>query len=44
MVVLAHNHPSGVALPSSDDLFTNQRGQRAAFDLLEIKLASRTSL
>lgn len=37
MVVLAHNHPSGVALPSSDDLFTTREVKRA-FDLLEIKL------
>lgn len=35
MVVLAHNHPSGVALPSSDDLFTTQQVNRA-FDLVEI--------
>ena len=35
MVVLAHNHPSGVALPSSDDLFTTQQVKRA-FDLVEI--------
>ena len=35
MVVLAHNHPSGVALPSSDDLFTTQQVKRA-FDLFEI--------
>jgi len=37
MVVLAHNHPSGVALPSSDDLFTTREIKRA-FDLMEIKL------
>ena len=37
MAVLAHNHPSGVALPSSDDLFTTREVKRA-FDLLEIKL------
>lgn len=35
MVVLAHNHPSGEALPSSDDLFTTQQVKRA-FDLVEI--------
>lgn len=35
MEVLAHNHPSGVALPSSDDLFTTQQVKRA-FDLVEI--------
>ena len=35
MVVLAHNHPSGVALPSSDDLFTTQQVKRA-LDLVEI--------
>lgn len=35
MVVLAHNHPSGVAFPSSDDLFTTQQVKRA-FDLVEI--------
>ena len=35
MVVLAHNHPSGVALHSSDDLFTTQQVKRA-FDLVEI--------
>ena len=35
MVVLAHNPPSGVALPSSDDLFTTQQVKRA-FDLVEI--------
>lgn len=35
MVVLAHNHPSGVALPSSDDLFTTQQVKRA-FALVEI--------
>ena len=35
MVELAHNHPSGVALPSSDDLFTTQQVKRA-FDLVEI--------
>ena len=37
MAVLAHNHPSGVALPSSDDLFTTREIKRA-FDLMEIKL------
>lgn len=36
MVVLAHNHPSGVALPSSDDLFTTQQVKRA-FDLVDRK-------
>lgn len=37
MAVLAHNHPSGVAIPSSDDLFTTREVARA-FDLMEIKL------
>ena len=37
MVVLAHNHPSGITLPSSDDLFTTREVKRA-FDLMEIKL------
>lgn len=37
MAVLAHNHPGGVALPSSDDLFTTREVKRA-FDLMEIKL------
>ena len=37
MVVLAHNHPSGLAIPSSADLYTtNQLG--TALNLLEIKL------
>lgn len=35
MVVLAHNHPSGVAIPSADDLFTTRQMKRA-FDLVEI--------
>lgn len=37
MAVLAHNHPSGVAIPSSDDIFTTREVKRA-FDLLEINL------
>lgn len=37
MAVLAHNHPSGVAIPSGDDLFTTREAKRA-FDLLEINL------
>ncbi len=37
MVVLAHNHPSGVAIPSSDDLFTTREVKRA-FDIMEIKM------
>lgn len=35
--VLAHNHPDGIAIPSSDDIFTTQQAKRA-FDLIEIKL------
>lgn len=37
MAVLAHNHPSGMPIPSSDDLFTTNAVFRA-FDLVEIKL------
>lgn len=37
MAVLAHNHPSGVAIPSADDIFTTREVKRA-FDLVEIKL------
>ena len=37
MVVLAHNHPSGLAIPSSDDLLTTHELLRS-FQLLEIKL------
>lgn len=36
MVVLAHNHPSGVPIPSGDDLFTTREVAKA-FNLLEIK-------
>ena len=35
--VLAHNHPDGIAIPSSDDIFTTRQAKRA-FDLLEIHL------
>ncbi len=37
MVVLAHNHPSGVPIPSSDDIFTTREIKRA-FDIMEIKM------
>lgn len=37
-VVLAHNHPSGLALPSSDDIHTTHR-VAAALDAVEIVLA-----
>ena len=37
-VVLAHNHPSGVAVPSADDIQTTQR-VAAALDAVEIALA-----
>ena len=37
MVVLAHNHPSGLAIPSSADLYTTQQ-LRAALNLLGIKM------
>ena len=37
MVVLAHNHPSGLPIPSSDDLSTTQEILRA-FRSLEIRL------
>ena len=36
-VVLAHNHPSGIALPSGDDIQTTHR-LRAALDAVEIQL------
>ena len=36
MVVLAHNHPSGMPIPSSDDIFTTHEAEKA-FNLLEIK-------
>ena len=36
MVVLAHNHPSGLAIPSAADLYTTQQLQ-AALDFLSIK-------
>ena len=35
--VLAHNHPDGIAIPSSDDIFTTRQAKRA-FDLLEIHI------
>ena len=34
---LAHNHPGGIAIPSSDDIYTTKQAARA-FDLIEIKL------
>lgn len=37
MVVLAHNHPSGLAIPSSADLYTTQQ-LRNALNLLGVKL------
>ena len=37
MVVRAHNHPSGVPIPSSEDNYTT-REIKKAFDLLEIKM------
>ncbi|MBQ8497609.1 MAG: hypothetical protein IJ489_09175 [Clostridia bacterium] len=37
MAVLAHNHPSGMPIPSSDDIFTTREAKRA-FDLVEINL------
>jgi len=37
MVVLAHNHPGGIAIPSGDDTMTTREVQRA-FELVEIKL------
>ena len=36
-VVLAHNHPSGVALPSADDVQTTRR-IAAALSAVEVKL------
>ena len=37
-VVLAHNHPSGLAIPSADDIQTTQR-VAAALETVEIILA-----
>ena len=37
MVVLAHNHPSGLALPSADDIQTTKR-LAVALDTVEITL------
>jgi len=37
MAVLAHNHPSGIAIPSSEDLFTTNEICRA-FQLMGIRL------
>lgn len=37
-VVLAHNHPSGLAIPSEEDIFTTRR-VAAALDAVEIGLA-----
>ena len=37
MVVLAHNHPDGLAIPSSADLFTTQQ-LKTALNLLGIKM------
>ena len=37
-VVLAHNHPSGLALPSADDIQTTLR-VAAALETVEISLA-----
>ena len=37
-VVLAHNHPSGLAIPSPDDIHTTRR-VAAALDAVEISLA-----
>ena len=37
-VVLAHNHPSGLAIPSGDDISTTRR-VAAALDVVEIGLA-----
>ena len=36
MVVLSHNHPGGMPIPSSDDIFTTREVAKA-FELLEIK-------
>jgi DNA repair protein RadC len=33
--VLAHNHPGGLALPSSDDIFTTRETARA-FELIGV--------
>lgn len=37
-VVLAHNHPSGIALPSDEDILTTRR-IAAALDTVEVQLA-----
>ncbi len=37
MVVLAHNHPFGTPIPSSDDLATTREIKRA-FDIMEIRM------
>ena len=37
-VILAHNHPSGLALPSGDDVYTTRR-VAAALNAVEIRLA-----
>ena len=38
MVILAHNHPSGLALPSHEDIVTTRR-VAAALDAVEVRLA-----
>lgn len=37
-VILAHNHPSGIAVPSNEDLFTTRR-VAAALDAVDVHLA-----
>ena len=37
-VVLAHNHPSGIALPSNEDIMTTRKAA-AALDAVEVTLA-----
>lgn len=37
-VILGHNHPSGLALPSSDDVLTTRR-VAAALDMVDVRLA-----
>ncbi len=37
MAAIAHNHPSGLAIPSSEDIYTTRTIARA-FDILEIRL------
>ena len=37
-VILAHNHPSGLALPSHEDIITTRR-VAAALDAVEVRLA-----